>query len=101
MPYKIYISASEAPNSRQYVAVIKRALLSINEIPITAADLSAQQGAYTIETAKQLIDQCDVFIGVYGKVYGAVEQGAMQSLAEQEYHYAVLRDKTVFIFMPQ
>src|SRR5687767_5635613 len=99
MAYKIYISASAAPERNQHVAVIKRALLSINEIPITVADLSAEQEAYTIDTAQAFIDQSDIFIGIYGKSYDAA--GADQSVAEQEYHYAVSRDKTIFVFMPQ
>jgi len=101
MPYKIYISASTSPERNQHVAIIKRALLSINEIPITIADLAAEQDAYTIDTAKPFIDQSDIFIGVYGKSYDAAEQGDAQSLAEQEYHYAVSRDKTIFVFMPE
>jgi hypothetical protein len=99
MPYKIYISASASPERNQHIAVIKRALLSINEIPITVADLSAAGEAYTIELAKPFIDQSDIFIGIYGKSYDAAD--ADQSVAEHEYHYAVSRDKTIFVFMPQ
>ena len=101
MPYKINISTSEPQDQNQHLVIIKRALFSINEIPVTMADVSAEtKSTYSMEAARQLIDQCDIFIGLYDKAYGTVPDGATQSIAEQEYHYAVTRNKTIFVFMP-
>jgi hypothetical protein len=102
MSYKIYISTTQTEDCMQHIGTIKRALFNINEFPIAIVDILDENITQrTLEEAKPLIDQSDIFIGLYGKSYGEVAAGMTQSHAEQEYHYAVSRNKTILIFMPQ
>jgi hypothetical protein len=102
MPYKVYISTSSDEQCREYMATVQRALFSINEFAISAmsteteADLPKQH-----EMARQLIQEADIFIGLYDSHYGDVKMGEMASYLEAEYQYAFEANKPMLLFVQE
>jgi hypothetical protein len=102
MAYKVYISTSSDSQCLEYMAVVQRALFSINEFAISAvsaeteADLPKQH-----EMARQLIQEADIFIGLYDSHYGDVEMGQMASYLEAEYQYATEANKPMLLFVQE
>lgn len=101
MAYKVYISTNQTPESKKYLSVIKQALSRIGEIPITAEDLlSVKALTHSLTDVYGQIDESNIFIGLYSASYGYVPDGDTQSIAEQEYHYAVMQNKAIMVFLP-
>ncbi|MEZ4746904.1 MAG: DUF4062 domain-containing protein [Calditrichia bacterium] len=48
---------------------------------------------------KKLIDETEVFIGIYAHRYGILPKGDEQSLIEQEYRYAVQKGKDILCYI--
>jgi hypothetical protein len=100
MAYKVYISTSSDSQCREYMAVVQRALFSINEFAISAADTELDSKKQH-EMAKQLIQESDIFIGLYDSHYGDVEKGEMASYLEAEYQYAAELNKPMLLFVQE
>jgi hypothetical protein len=102
MAYKVYISTSSDSQCREYMAVVQRALFSINEFAISAmsaeteGDLPKQH-----EMAMQLIQQADIFIGLYDSHYGDVEMGETASYLEAEYQFAFQLGLPMLLFVQE
>jgi hypothetical protein len=102
MAYKVYISTSSDSQCREYMAVVQRALFSINEFAISAmsaeteGDLPKQH-----EMAMQLIQQADIFIGLYDSHYGDVEMGETASYLEAEYQFAFESGLPMLLFVQE
>src|SRR5215510_13655109 len=102
MAYKVYISTSSDSQCMEYMAVVQRALFSINEFAISAmsaeteGDLQKQH-----EMAMQLIQQGDIFIGLYDSHYGDVEMGETASYLEAEYQFAAESGKPMLLFVQE
>ena len=47
----------------------------------------------------KLIDQCEIFIGIYARYYGRIPPGRQVSYIEAEYEYAKANDKPMFCFI--
>ncbi|MCA9914116.1 MAG: DUF4062 domain-containing protein, partial [Anaerolineae bacterium] len=102
MPFRVFISSSDDPQSQQYLAVARRALFHIDEDPLSVHDegnLTASDNRSKI--AKELIAQSEIFMGIYGAEYGEVPPGETRSYSEQEYHIAVQMGKQCLIFRPE
>jgi hypothetical protein len=101
MSYKIYISTTESEECARHLITVKRALFSINEFPVAAIDmLDDTTVEHRMREARHMIDQSDIFIGLYASAYGTVLEGDTQSVAEQEYQYAYMQGKPSLIFVP-
>lgn len=102
MAYKVYISTSSDAQCLEYMAVVQRALFSINEFAISAmgSDTALDSGKQR-EVAMQLIQQADIFIGLYDSHYGDVEKGEMASYLEAEYQYALEANKPMLLFVQE
>src|SRR5688572_10540666 len=100
MAYKVYISTSSDSQCREYMAVVQRALFSINEFAISALGADTElDSKKQHEMAKQLIQESDIFIGLYDSHYGDVEKGEMASYLEAEYQYAAELNKPMLLFV--
>src|SRR5688572_3941133 len=51
-----------------------------------------------LTTLNRMIDECDIFIGVYAHRYGKIPQGQQASYIELEYGYAKSMGKTSLCF---
>lgn len=93
MAYKIYVSTNDDNECRPYLAAIQRALFSLNESVISSAQNES------LEKTKTLISQCDIFIGLYGNIYGEVPAGETASFIELEYQTATTNQIPVILFI--
>lgn len=102
MPFRVFISSSDDPQSQQYLAVARRALFHIDEDPLSVEDERDLTGSDDrIKVARELISQSEIFMGIYGAEYGEVPSGETRSYSEQEYHLAVQMGKQCLIFRPE
>lgn len=46
----------------------------------------------------ELVEKCDLFIGIYAFRYGHIPDGSELSITEQEYRYAIKKDKPCLLF---
>src|SRR5690606_23184704 len=99
MVYKIYISTSD--DNTEYLASMHRALFSINEVALSAigAEDMPILGDKRLNAAKMLIQESEVFIGLYDGDYGKIPEGENQSHEEIEYEYAAELNKPMLIFI--
>lgn len=99
MVYKIYISTSD--DNTEYLAAMHRALFSINEVALSAigAEDMTILGDKRLNAAKMLIQESEVFIGLYDGDYGKIPEGENQSHEEIEYEYAAELNKSMLIFI--
>ncbi|GAB5494858.1 MAG: hypothetical protein Phog2KO_50730 [Phototrophicaceae bacterium] len=99
MVYKIYISAND--DNTEYLTAMQRALFSINELALSA--VSAEDipilGDNRLNTAKMMIRESEVFIGLYDADYGTVPKGEISSHEELEYQFATQLNKSILIFV--
>lgn len=99
MVYKIYISTSD--DNSDYLNAIQQALYSINELALSANN--AQQVSTLSNnrqsTAKMMIRESEVFVGLYDGDYGTTPKGATQSHEELEYQFATQHGKSMLIFI--
>lgn len=99
MVYKIYISTTQS--NQEYLATIQQALFAINEVALPALDtpeIPIFKDKRQI-LAQGLIQESNVFIGLYDEHYGTVPEGETQSHIELEYQQAVELGKDILIFM--
>ncbi len=99
MVYKIYISTQD--NNKAYEAATQRALFSINEMGVSA--LGAHDipilGKQRHATARHMIQQSDVFLGIYDSAYGDVPEGETKNHLEIEYDTAIEQNIARLIFV--
>ena len=99
MVYKIYISTND--DDTEYLTAMQRALFSINELALSA--ISAEDipilGDNRLNTAKMMIRESEVFIGLYDADYGTVPKGEISSHEELEYQFATQLKKSILIFV--
>jgi hypothetical protein len=102
MPSKIFISTGDDADSHMYLNTIKAALFRLNDFPVTAVSVDdvAQPGIDRLAVARNLIDEAQLFIGIFLD-YGTVPAGQTQSDLEAEYHYAHERGLLCLIFVPE
>jgi len=101
MVYKIYISTHQ--HNEMYLAAVQRALFSINELAlsaVTAQDIPVL-GNKRHMTAKTMIRESEVFIGLYDATYGSIPTGETQSHEEIEYQMAIELEKPALVFILQ
>lgn len=104
MANKVFISTADDPQSREYAQIIKTALWRINDFSLTATtlgDVGATAADTRLSTARAIMDDSDIFIGVYGAHYGDVPPGETASYIELEYQYAMSRGLMCMVFFPQ
>lgn len=103
MTYKVYISSANDTESHRFTEAVKMALWKIQELPlapISTDDFFAGSDADNpIEMAYRVIDDSDVFIGIYVDEYGHVPAGHDHSHLELEYNYAHSHNKLCLIFI--
>lgn len=102
MSFRVFISSSDDPQSKQYLAVARRALFHIDEDPLSVEDeRNLTDSDDRSKIAKELIAQSEIFMGIYGAEYGEVPSGETRSYCEQEYHLAVQMGKQCLVFRPE
>lgn len=99
MVYKIYISTSD--DNIEYLAAMHRALFSINEVALSAVNAEDMPilGDKRHSASKTLIQESEVFIGLYDGDYGKIPDGEMKSHEEIEYEFAAELNKSMLIFV--
>lgn len=93
MANKVYVSTNDDTECRKYLAVVQRALFSLNESVMTSVNSQSH------ETSKQTIRDSDVFLGLYGTDYGTIPKGETASHIELEYQFAMASEIPVLLFI--
>lgn len=102
MAYRIFISSSQhTATEHQYVRLVKNALYRLDDFSVQSISVNdLPDNANRLTAAHRMIDDSNVFIGIYGAAYGTVPEGKTNSYAELEYQYARGRGITCLIFVP-
>lgn len=104
MANKVFISTADDPQSRDYAQIIKTALWRISDFSLAAttlADIGAASADIRLNAARAIIEDSDIFIGVYGAHYGDVPPGETASYIELEYQYALTHGLMCMVFFPE
>lgn len=102
-PYKVFLSVPDDPIAQTYLGAARTAVWCMDQMMISAmnpADI-AQTGEGRILLAKQVMETTALFIGIYGRQYGAVAEDSTMSYAEQEYRLAFQRGILAVVFMSE
>jgi hypothetical protein len=103
MPYKVFISANDDALSQQYIDIVRSALFRMSEFPILPVALtdagSVVQDRW--EVARRLIQDANIFVGIYTGLIGPVPAGHNESYLEMEYRLSQELGLPCYIFMPQ
>lgn len=94
---KIYVS-STLEDLKGHRSTLKYALLGIGHEPVMLDD----QFPNSLPTKKELvklIEDADIFIGIYAHLYGYMSRGDDISLTEKEYRIAMEKGKEIFPFI--
>ena len=51
------------------------------------------------EFCRRRVDECDIFVGILGHLYGSCPAGGLQSYTEREYEMAIARNKPRLMFL--
>lgn len=99
MVYKIYISTND--DNTEYLTAMQLALFSINEVALSAVGIGDIPilGNKRHDAAKNMIQESEVFIGLYDATYGKIPDGERFSHEEIEYQFAVELNKSMLIFV--
>lgn len=102
MVYRVFISTTTDEKSSDYLTTVKNALWNLEDFPVSP--ITMEELANTEEDPKivirRILDDADLFIGVYGEDYGQYKDLPVQDLIEYEYDYAQERGIKTLIFMP-
>ena len=105
MNYDVFISTTDDKQSQQYLQTIKTALWRIQEIPlvpITMEDFVINPNVENpLVTIQRILDEAEIFIGIYGEHYGQIPVGYEVSHLELEYDYAQEKGLPTLIFIPE
>lgn len=98
MVYKIYISTTKDDN--EYLIAVQQALFSINEIGLAAVSQEDIPilGDKRHDAARKMIQDSEIFLGLYKFDYGKVPEGETESHEEIEYRLAVEAGKSILVF---
>ncbi len=97
MMYRVFLSSS----SEAYLALAKNVLWNMSEFAlsaVSAADIVQDTDDFIVQV-KQVMENAQLFLGIYGAAYGEVPDGATMSYAEQEYHLAAQRGIFRLVFL--
>ncbi|MCJ2077237.1 DUF4062 domain-containing protein [Methylobacterium sp. E-016] len=94
--YQIFISSTytDLIDVRREIA---KAVLRQTEIPAAMEDFGSIDKK-ALDYIKEVIDQCDYYVLIIAGRYGSSDETGI-SYTEQEYDYAVLKSKTVLVFI--
>jgi len=102
MPYKVFLSANDDAMSQQYIDIVRSALFRMNEFPILPVALTDSgtllQDRW--EVARRLIQDANIFVGIYTGIIGPVPPGHTESYLELEYRLSQEFGLSCFLFMP-
>ncbi|MDI1314422.1 DUF4062 domain-containing protein [Prosthecobacter sp.] len=84
--------SSTALDLPKHRAAVKEACLAAGIFPIGMEHLPAQD-ASGVEVSMQMVDQADIYLGIYAWRYGWVPDGGTVSITELEYERALERQK--------
>ena len=94
---KIFISSTfiDLIDHRAVVAeALERMNLSIGRMEVIGAKPQEPK-----EACLSLLDDCEVFVGIYAYRYGFIPDGDDKSITEQEYDFAKQKNKDMFCFL--
>jgi len=74
------------------------ACLSRGMFPAMMEYLSATH-ADAVKVSLKMVDEADIYLGIFAHRYGYVPQGYEQSITEMEYHHAIERGIPILIFV--
>src|SRR4051812_23529560 len=95
--FKVMVSSTQKDlieHRRQVIEAVQRAGM----LPLPMEHLTAE-AATSVEVSLRLVDEADVYLGVFGVRYGHVPDGAAVSITEMEYNRAVAKNKPRLIFL--
>jgi Cdc6-like AAA superfamily ATPase len=93
---KVFIS-STLKDLRKYRSAVRDALEKLGLEVLDNEFLDASPDEPLVAMYK-MIDQCDIFVGIYARYYGRIPQGENVSYIENEYNYAKSAGKPQFCF---
>jgi uncharacterized protein YraI len=85
-PRTVFIS-STLRDLREYRSAVTRALQKF-DLEVLRNDVMDASPDEPVEAMLKLIDECEVFIGIYARYYGRIPEGYEVSYIETEYEYA-------------
>lgn len=91
--YKVFISSTYLDNVKR-IKVVEEAVQFAGMIPVGMNYLTANTHP-TVEVCKQLVQDCDLMIGIVGHRYGWIPKGQEKSITEIEYDAAT--EKLMFL----
>lgn len=94
---KVFISSTyiDLIDHRKVVAeALERMNLSVGRMEVLGANPKEPKVA-----CLSLLDDCDIFVGIYAHRYGFIPEGDDKSITEQEYDYAQQTNKDMFCFI--
>jgi len=103
MVYKIVISTHQNKKSNQYAEAVKASLFRMNEFPIAAVsstDMSLDGSDDLSRGDRTVLQNADIFIGIYDANYDILPPNETRSVAEDEYYFAHQNGIMCLIFMP-
>jgi hypothetical protein len=103
MSYKVFLSANDDAMSQQYIDIVRAALFRMNEFPIVPTTLTDSGNVVQDrwEVARRLIQDANIFIGLYTGDIGATPQNHSESYLELEYRLSQELGLSCFLFMPE
>lgn len=88
-------TALDLPEHRQQVM---EACLRQSMQPLMMENLPAED-SIAVETSLRMVDEADIYLGIFAFRYGYVPKGYSISITEMEYNYAIERDIPRLIFI--
>jgi tetratricopeptide (TPR) repeat protein len=94
-------TALDLPVHRKEVldACLRQSTIPKMQEHLPASSSDAESGAEAIRVSLEMVDEADIYLGVFAHRYGYVPAGHDISLTEMEYDRAVERGLTRFIFL--
>jgi uncharacterized protein YgiM (DUF1202 family) len=95
---KVVFISSTLRDLREYRTAVRRLdePLGLEFIKNDMMDASPDE---PLTAMYKMIDQCDIFIGIYARYYGRIPEGQQVSYIESEYEYAKMAGKPQFCFI--
>lgn len=103
MPYKVFLSANDDAISQRYIDIVRSALFRMNAFPILPLILTEGDTVTRdrLEVARQLLQDADIFVGIYTGHMGSTPRDRIESYLELEYQLAQELELPCFFFLPE
>jgi hypothetical protein len=89
--------SSTAKDLKEYREQVQDACLRMDVMPKMMEHLSAED-ADAVEVSLRMVEESDIYIGIYAHRYGYIPDGESISITHMEYNHAVKLGKPRFLF---